>query len=292
MAPPRKPPESPLALGPALHWGQEALAQAGVEDARLTAEVFLAEALDLGRAQLYARPEQPLTSKQARSYARMVRRALRGEPLAYIVGHREFFGLDLIVAPGVLIPRPETELVVERALAWAQPREGEALIIADVGTGSGALAVSLAAHLPAARLYALDRSLEALNLAGLNSIRHGVASRVVSLHGDLLAPLPKPADLIVANLPYLTPAEMRALPRPLRYEPQEALYGGPDGLGFYRELMAQAPHCLRPNGAIIFEIGAGQGAAAQALARRHFPTATIYLWPDLAGRDRVVEVGT
>jgi len=141
-------------------------------------------------------------------------------------------------------------------------------------------------------LYAIDCSLEAVNLARRNAIRHAVASRVVPLHGDLLAPLPEPADLIVANLPYLTAAEMRARPRPLRYEPQEALYGGPDGLDFYRELMAQAPHCLRPSGAIIFEIGAGQGAAAQALARRHFPAANIYLWQDLAGRDRVVEVRT
>lgn len=278
-----------MELRGALTQAAAVLEKAGIKGARLDAEVLLAHALGLTRAQLYARLDQRLSPQDRERYQALLARRARHEPVAYIVGHRAFYGLDFFVDRRVLIPRPETELLVERAISMARARSLR--LIADVGTGCGAIAVTLAVHLPEATLYALDASPDALAVAEANCRRHGVEGRVRLLLGDLLSPLPQPVDLIVANLPYIPRGELRGLPRAIRdYEPLAALDGGEDGLEAIRRLLAQAGEHLRPRGAILLEIGADQGPAVVALARRHFPTARAEIAKDYAGLDRVVIV--
>jgi release factor glutamine methyltransferase len=275
----------------------EALAQTatrlrneGVESPRLDAELLLAHVLHVNRAVLFTWPDRRLTPKELTLYRELAGRRAHREPLAYIVGHREFFGLDFSVHPACLIPRPETELLVEHTLRLAQ-RLTTPPQIADVGAGSGAIAVSLAVHLPAATVFALDGSAEALALATQNARRHGVADRVHCLQGDLLAPLPRPVDLIVANLPYVTTEEWEGLPPEIRdHEPRIALDGGPDGLSLVRRLLATAALYVQSGGAILVEIGASQGQAATTLARHHFPRADVHLYQDYAGLDRLIVI--
>lgn len=276
---------------------REALAQAafqlenhGVESPRLDAELLLAHVLNMNRAALFAWPERRLTLKELTRYRDLVARRAAREPLAYILGYREFFGLDFEVGPDVLIPRPETELLVEQALRLARVRPNP-VRIADVGAGSGAIAVALAVHLPEAIVFALDRSPAALAVTARNAGRHGVSERVHLRLGDLLEPLSETLDLIVANLPYVTTAEWETLPPEIRdHEPRSALDGGPDGLSFIRRLLETAAPHLRPDGAILVEIGAGQGQSVLDLAARHFPQARVELVRDYAGLDRVVIV--
>jgi release factor glutamine methyltransferase len=276
---------------------REALAQAaqtlgnqGVESPRLDAELLLAHVLRVNRASILTWPERRLTPKQLTAFRDLVERRAAREPLAYIVGHREFFGLDFAVDPRVLIPRPETELLVERALGIArgiQPRPK----IADVGAGSGAIAVSLAVHLPSAVVYALDTSASALAVVAENAQRHGVADRVCCLRGDLLKPLPELVDVVVANLPYVTTAEWEALPPEIRaFEPRPALDGGGDGLAFIRRLFEAVCDYVRPGGAILVEIGSSQGRAVTELACGTCATAEVTLCQDYAGLDRLVVV--
>jgi release factor glutamine methyltransferase len=276
---------------------KEVLAQAaaqlrerGVESPRLDAELLLADVLNCNRAALFTWPDRRLTPKELTRFRELVARRAAREPLAYIVGHREFFGLDFLVDSRVLIPRPETELLVEQVMCLTQ-RMASLMQIADVGAGSGAIVVSLAVRLPRATFYALDDSPEALALVEENARRHGVVDRIHYLQGDLLAPLPAPVDLITANLPYVTTTEWQSLiPEIREYEPRAALDGGPDGLHLIRRLLAMAPSCLQPGGALVLEIGASQGASVAALARDYFPRAAVQIFQDYAGLDRVVVV--
>jgi release factor glutamine methyltransferase len=266
------------------------LAREGVESPRLDAELLLAEVLGVNRAAILAHPDRRLKPKELTRYRGLVARRAEREPLAYLLGRREFFGLDFMVDARALIPRPETELLVERALHLARRRPAPPRI-ADVGAGSGAIAVTLAVHLPQASVYALDDSAGALAVVAENARRHGVDSRVHCLQGDLLAPLPGAVDLITANLPYVTTAELETLaPEIQRYEPRAALDGGPDGLAFIRRLLATAGLHLQPGGAILVEIGASQGPAVVELARQHFPQGRVQLSQDYAGLDRLVVV--
>jgi len=277
------------------------LANQGVESPRLDAELLLAYVLGVNRAAILARPERRLTPKQLTHYRDLVARRGGREPLAYIVGHREFFGLDFMVDHRVLVPRPETELLVEHALdianrmaAQLAAQSAAPLRIADVGAGSGAIAVSLAVHLPGATVYALDDSADALEVVAENARRHHVADRVHCLHSNLLSALPGPVDLITANLPYVTTGEWRELAPEIRnHEPRSALDGGRDGLVLIGRLLATAGPYLRPAGAILLEIGAGQGSAVTTLARECLPQARVQLVQDYAGLDRlvVVEIG-
>jgi release factor glutamine methyltransferase len=273
----------------ALHWATEYL-QASSATPRLDAEVLLAHVLGWGRARLLSERQALLDTEQYARFEQLVERRAWLEPVAYLVGHREFYGRDFVVTPAVLVPRPETELLVERALAWARGRQGRPLTIADIGTGSGIIAVTLAAELPDAHVYATDLSTNALEVAARNAERHGVAAQVALLRGDLLEPLPEPVDLLVSNPPYTVLAEIDENVR--RHEPHMALDGGPDGLAMYRRLLAAAPAHLASGGALMLEIGATQGAAVAALARQHFPGATVTVRQDLAGWDRVVEIVT
>jgi release factor glutamine methyltransferase len=278
-----------MELRVALAQATTVLERAGLAEPRLDAEVLLAHALGLTRAQLYACLTQRLSPQDRERYQALIARRARHEPVAYIVGHRAFYGLDFLVDRRALIPRPETELLVERAVVIAQARSLR--LIADVGTGCGAIAISLAAHLPEATLYALDASPDALAVAEANCRRHGVEGRVHLLRGDLLSPLPQPVDLITANLPYVPREELQSLPPAIRdYEPLTALDGGEDGLEAIRRLLAQARGHLRPRGAILLEIGADQGPAVAQLAQQRFPMAKVDVIRDYADLDRVVVI--
>jgi release factor glutamine methyltransferase len=268
----------------------QALQNAEVDEARLNAELLLAYTLGLNRAAILAQPDRQLTPKELTRFRDLVARRVAREPLTYITGHREFFGLDFVVDARVLIPRPETELLVEHALRIARPLP-RLLEIADVGAGSGAIAVTLAVHLPHATVYALDASAGALAVTAENARRHNVAGRVHCGQGDLLAPLAAPVDLIAANLPYVTTGEWTDLLPEIRdNEPRAALDGGPDGLDAIRRLLATAVPHLRPGGVLLLEIGASQGSAVTSLARRCFPAADLQLHRDYAGLDRLVIV--
>lgn len=276
----------PSSVDVAIQQAVEQLQAAGCESPRLDAELLLAHVLGEERARLLAHPERALTAAEWERFAALLARRRVREPLAYILGHREFYGFDFVVDQRVLIPRPETELLVEQTLDWVQARwRGNALTVADVGTGSGCVAVALAVHLPQALIYALDASAGALEVAAANVARHGVEGQVRLLLGNLLEPLPERVGVIVANLPYVRSDELATLEPEVRdYEPRAALDGGPDGLGPMRRLLAQAPTHLRLGGAIFLEIGAGQGKAASELARRHFPQASVDVLPDYAGQ--------
>jgi release factor glutamine methyltransferase len=268
----------------------QTLSAAGCDTPRLDAEVLLAHVLGQDRAWLYAHPEYSLDPNQLGDYQALIARRAEREPVAYLTGHKEFFGLDFVVTPGVLIPRPETERLVEIALQMLEAgSSSETPAIVDVGTGSGAIAVALATHAPATRVVAADISAAALVVARRNAIRHGVAGRVDFLQSDLLASLKGPFHLIVANLPYLSRADLAAAPPEVaRWEPRLALEAGPDGLADIRRLLAMAASRLRPAGALLAEIGAGQGADVLALANQHFPRATVEIAQDYAGLDRVL----
>jgi release factor glutamine methyltransferase len=290
-----------LTIAAALCWARQRLEAAEIDSPALDAEVLLAHALGSERAVILAHPERTLTPAGAAQFRDLVERRAGREPLAYIIGHKEFYGLDFWVDRRVLVPRPETELLVERAVAWARARRpAGGLTIADVGTGSGAIAVAIAVTLGCqsrppgdVRIYALDCSLGALEVARRNAERHGVSDCVRLLAGDLLAPLPEPADLIVANLPYVAADELaRLMPEVSRHEPRQALDGGPDGLELVRRLLLEARSRLRAGAALMLEIGAQQGEAALAAALAAYPDAACAIERDLAGRERLLVVQT
>jgi release factor glutamine methyltransferase len=281
-----------MRLDDALAQATTHLANHDVESPQLDAELLLSHLLGTNRAAILARPEQQLPPELLTRYRNLVARRGDREPLAYILGYREFYGLELVVDPRVLIPRPETELLVEHTLKIASqmaypPR------IADVGAGSGAIAVSLAVHLPQCTVYALDNSPDALEVVTENALRHGVTGRVHCLHSDLLAALPGPVDIITANLPYVTTDEWQELPPEIRaHEPRSALDGGSDGLALIERLLTTAEPNLRLGGAILLEIGAAQGIGTTALARRYLPQTRVRLVQDYAGLDRLVIIET
>jgi release factor glutamine methyltransferase len=277
-------------IAQALSQASARLAAAGCDAPRLDAEVLLAYVVGRERAWLYAHPEYILSSSQLSAYDSLIERRARREPVAYLTGSKEFYGLEFLVTPDVLIPRPETERLVEIALEWLATSPAGDLIV-DVGTGSGAIAVALAVHIEHADVLATDTSSAALAVARNNAARHGVAARVQCVRADLLAPLAGTLRLIVSNPPYLTRAELdTAAPEVACYEPRRALDGGPNGLVVLERLLAMASWRLCPGGALLVEIGAGQGTQAYALARSHFPESNVEIARDYAGRDRVLVV--
>ncbi|MFC1979052.1 peptide chain release factor N(5)-glutamine methyltransferase [Chloroflexota bacterium] len=262
-----------------------------IEEPKLESQLLLHHATNLSKDKLYFQYNRELTDKEALLLDSLIQRRLKGEPIAYILGHKEFFGLEFQVDPSVLIPRPETELLAEKAIDFAI--QHNVSLIADVGTGSGAIATALAHHLPEATIYAVDVSSDALKTAQINCHKNDVSGQVQLLHGSLLEPLPEPVDLIIANLPYVKNEDWERLPGEIKaYEPKSALAGGTDGLDVIKELLAVAKDKLRPNGAILLEIGSDQGATAYKLAKKHFAGAQINLIRDLAGLDRVISITT
>ncbi|MEE8353247.1 MAG: peptide chain release factor N(5)-glutamine methyltransferase [Dehalococcoidales bacterium] len=263
------------------------LAEAGVDDPGFEAEVLLRDLLAKDRARFYLDIGDPLSPAQQAGLRRRIERRLDGEPTAYILGRREFYGRDFLVGPDVLVPRPETELLVEQTLAAA--REYQAPRIAEVGTGSGAVAVSLALELPSATVYATDLSPRALEVAAANCKRHGVAEQVVLLAGDLLDPVSVNIDIVAANLPYVATAE---LPRtvPVSREPRLALDGGNDGLDQVRRLCRQVAERQPGVSRLLLEIGQGQAGPLVDFLHRLLPGAGVEFFADLAGIDRVCSV--
>jgi len=276
-----------VTLKQVLSKAREILAANNIEDAPLESELLLRHTLKIDRVQLYLALDRELNPKQDETFWCLVERRLKDEPTAYITGHREFYGLDFHVDPAVLIPRPESELLVEKAINLVQQRP--VFTIADIGTGCGAIAISLAVNLPEARIYATDISAPALEVASLNCRKHGVADKICLLQGDMLAPLPEPVDLIIANLPYVMELE---LPRtgPVSFEPAVALNGGAAGLEKIRQLCQQVDGKLCPGGCLLLEIGQGQGQAVAALLQGLFPSAALEIIPDLRGIERVVNL--
>jgi release factor glutamine methyltransferase len=269
------------------------LADAGMDTARLDAEVLLRHALAVDRTRLFVMLPDPIPEEIAGPYDDLISRRVSGEPVAYLVGRREFMGLEFRTTPEVLIPRPDTEPLVEWALEWLERRPDAR--VADIGTGSGAIAVSLAAHLPASftgQIIAVDVSAEALEVAEANAdsvLTAELRARLVFVQGSLTDPLDGPVDLILANLPYLTPAQMEGNPN-LAAEPSLALLGGEDGLDLVRATVADLPRILEGDGAAGFEIDPSQAAATRALLQRIFPEAHTLVLHDLAGRERHVVV--
>lgn len=271
----------------ALADGRRRLIEGGIEDAHFEAEVLLREVLLMTRSQFYIDLERELSEDQVTAYRRLIERRLGAEPTAYIMGRREFYGRVFMVNQNVLVPRPETELLVEKALDIAL--DYVAPSVADVGTGCGAIAITLALEIPEATIYATDNSAPALRVARANCRKFDVTDRVFLLRGNLLDVTPLPVDIIVANLPYIREAD---IPRsgPVSAEPRMALDGGIDGLEHIRQLCRQAGSKLRPRGHLLLEVGQGQAGVVTILLRNLFPSARIETIQDLAGIDRVVSL--
>lgn len=299
---------TPLTWGAQLTWGTGAIQAAGSPTPKLDASVLLAHVLDVPRSVLLGFPERDLTTEQTAQFAALVRRRADGEPVAYLTGHKEFMGLDLLVDQRVLVPRSETELVVEAALAFVTERLGSPesadddaapaptgpvpdFLAADIGTGSGAIAIALARIEPRiGRVYAVDISPDALAVARHNADRLHVGDRISWLCGDLLDPLPSPVDLIVANLPYVGEASDEIQPNVAKHEPHLALFGAEGGLGHIKRLIAQARPKLKLQGALVLEYGFNQRAAIADLLEEAFPGAPVTFGQDYAGWDRFVVV--
>lgn len=254
----------------------------------LDSQILLAHVLDRSRAWILAHPETSLTSEQNKNIEAAASRLERGTPLPYILGHWEFFGLDFKVTPDTLIPRPETELMVENALAWLSqyPDRRHAL---DIGTGTGCIAIALAANIPDLLIIATDSSFPALQVACQNAVQIGVPQQIEYLQADLLPPVDFRFDLICANLPYIPTATLHNL-QVFGKEPDLALDGGQDGLDLIRRALALVPNWISIGGLILIEIESSLGGPALNLARAIFPQASIQILPDLAGLDRLLRI--
>jgi len=302
-------------IGQLIEWTRSFFAQKGVDQPRLEAEILLAHVLGLQRIDLYMAYEEVVSEEDRAAYRDLVRRRAGGEPTRYLVGTCEFMSLALKVTPDVLIPRPETEMlaeeVIRRARAAASSRsadDAQLLQLADAPatageptgpdiielcTGCGALAVSLAVHLPGARVTATDVSAAALEVAGTNAAAHGVADRITLLEGDLYDALDaadaRPADFLLANPPYVAEAEWEGLAPEIRnHEPRDALVAGPDGTECLERLVKGARAYLKPGGLLLVEIGEGQGRQAREMAEAARGLGDVEILKDYAGHDRVL----
>lgn len=275
-----------------IQWTTTYFKEHGIESPRIDAELLLAFALGLARIDLYLRHDQPLNPDELTRYRALVKRRAAREPVAYITGTKEFWALEMAVGPDVLIPRPETECVVEAILHFLKDDNSpQAPRVLDLGTGSGAIALALAQSLPTAWVTALDRSCRALAIADRNRRRHNLQDRVHLLAGDWLAPFSGSKarfDVIVSNSPYIPAGQIDQLaPDIARYEPRAALDGGPDGLACLALLIGAAPTWLSPGSALFLEIGYDQYPAVQRLAAESGAYRDIACRPDYSGKDRV-----
>ncbi len=273
-----------------LEWTTSRFDRAGLESPRLEAQVLLSHALGCSRVELYTSFDKPMGEDERAAFRALIQKRLRGSPVAYLVGEREFWSRSFRVDERVLIPRSDTETLIEAVLGAVEGGEGE-LDVLEIGTGSGAIAVTLAAELPRARVVATDISEDALEIARENAQRHGVAERVAFLHGDLLAPLGEATfDVVVANLPYIPTGDLERLQLEVRSEPLAALDGGAQGLDLLARVIADLGARLRDGGMAFFEHGFDQGQAVRSLLDDAGlgPASTIL---DLGGRERITVVG-
>ena len=267
-----------------LHDAAERLSGAGVDSARVDARLLLAGAMGISREQLIAAIRQP-TRAEAAKFQTLIDRRMAREPLAYITGHREFWSLDLEVGPGVLVPRPETETLVEAALSLF-PDRAAPLSVADLGTGSAAILIAVLKEFPKAQGKGFERAPEALRYARANLSTHGLSGRAEIIAADWNDAPAQQFDLILSNPPYIPRADIAALEPEVRlYEPHAALDGGPSGLDAYRALAGLLPKLLRPGGVVLLELGHGQAEQVKPLFR---DLGILRLVPDLAGIPRVL----
>ena len=286
-----------MILTQALRQSAHIFSRNGIENSHLEAMVLLQHVLKLSSAQLYTQPERALSQEEIRSLKELVERRLCHEPAAYIVGRKEFYGIDFYVDPRVLIPRPETELLVEAASEFAREHmnyissHGRPLRVGDIGTGCGAIAISIALNIPHSKVYATDISSTALEVARLNCEYHNVTEQIVLLHGNLLEPVPESLDVIIANLPYLVSSELANLsPEIIKFEPGIALDGGQDGLNHISQFLEQAGEKVNPRGCLLFEIGEGQDKAVASMVNSYFTRTGCSFLSDLNGIKRVVKI--
>ncbi|UCH51729.1 MAG: peptide chain release factor N(5)-glutamine methyltransferase [Chloroflexota bacterium] len=283
-----------MTLAQALQQSAHTLNSNGIDDSHIEARIFLGNITNLSPAQIYTQPERILSQEQEDNLQDLIERRLCHEPTAYIVKHREFYGIDFYVDSRVLIPRPETELLVDMALEFAKSSStytAKPILIADIGTGCGAIAVSLAVNLPHNKIYATDISLLALEVAKLNCKRHKVTSQITLLQGNLLEPMPEPIDLLVANLPYIKSSELATLsPEITKFEPRMAIDGGKTGLDYIYQLLQQARGRINNNGCLLLEIGQNQEKEITHLINSCLGKINPEFISDFNGIKRVVKI--
>ncbi|MHB0871394.1 MAG: peptide chain release factor N(5)-glutamine methyltransferase [Chloroflexota bacterium] len=281
-------------VGQLLAQAVDQLDQAAIPSPQDEARLLMAETLGSSRAWVIAHPEAEVPPDRRLTFLSYVARRAAHEPEAYIVGRREFYGLEFEVGPAVLIPRPETELLVDHALASADlllAAKGRELLAVELGTGSGAVAIVLAMRRPGLRVVAVEESEAALSMARANATLHNVADRIEFREGDLLDGVRERIDLLVANLPYIPTGEIDSLMPDVRdYEPREALDGGPDGTAVIRRALEQAVDLVDRPASLLFEIGDGQGDRLTAVARGLYPNAAVQILRDYAGLERILSI--
>ena len=273
-----------------IRWADERFKKEGLETPRLDAEVLLAETLGVNRVGLYTHYDQPLQPDELARFKKLILRRLKREPIAYILEKREFWSLSFKVTPSVLIPRPETEILVAEALKTLAQLDGKEISILEIGTGSGAISVALARELPAARVVATDLSAKALALAEENALQHTVRAQIQFLQGDLFQPLPKGSDfsLVITNPPYVPRGDFPSLMPEVRdFEPRMALDGGVDGLDFFRRALPRVGEFLNSGGWFLAEMGEGQDQKILKMAEKSPDLDSFESVKDLAGIRRV-----
>jgi release factor glutamine methyltransferase len=280
----------------ALNWSTDFLKDHHMDNPRLNAELLLARSMGIRREELYTRLHSQIKEEEQEALDAFVQRRVSGEPLQYILGHQEFWSFDVKVDSQVLIPRPETELLVEQALSiLGSTPFRKAPLVLELGTGSGAIAISLAREVKEMLIVATDVSEEALELARQNALRAGVEGKIAFVHGDLFNALQSskekgPFDVIVSNPPYVPRSDIASLAKEVRNEPRIALDGGEDGLDFHRRIISEAPAYLQAGGWLLLEMGQGQGARISALIREKADFLRPQILSDLSGIERVVKV--
>ena len=271
-----------------LHITSQELMKTGSPDAKLEAEVLLRHVLKIDRATMFRDLEENISEDNVTNIASLVKRRIQKEPLAYITGIKEFYGLMFEVSEGVLIPRPETELLVETAITKAKLLKKNEINIVDVGTGSGAIAVSLAVNIPNSNVIAIDLSKSALEIADENRRTHGMYSRIKLRLGNLLEPVTENIDILVSNPPYIRKDRLHSLQEEVLKEPMLALDGGEDGLRLIAELLTQARERMDSTSIILFEIDSDQGIEASKISKNTFPLGDVSVLKDLNNDDRAV----
>jgi release factor glutamine methyltransferase len=294
---PSKVPSDSWTILSLIQWTSAYFESNGIDSPRSTAEILLAHILEISRIELYLRYDQPMVSSELVRYKAFIRRRVRREPVAYIVGHKEFWSMPLIVNRQVLIPRPETECLVELALAEIPENRGAPLAwVLELGTGSGAIILALAKERPGHKYIALDQRLEAVMVSRQNADQNRLDTAVQFICGDWFSSLQASKaqfDLIVSNPPYIPSADIDGLqPEVAQYEPRSALDGGRDGLGCLKHIIETAPVYLRPGGVLVLEIGYDQAESVIQIANRRDAYDGISVEKDFSGLSRVVRMAT
>ncbi len=273
-------------------WIRDSLKALGIDDPSIEGEAIIRYSLSIDRAQFFSTLENRLSDREKNAIKELVNRRLSGEPLPYILMNRDFYGLEMYVDKHVLIPRQETELIVDKIVEIVKEGKHIPVKVADVGTGSGAIAVAAATQLPQIQVYATDSSKEALRVATLNCRQHNVGGQIQFFHGDLLSALPEPVDIIASNPPYIPTRSLKSIPQDVKHEPVSSLDGGHDGLQIIEKVLTSAPNYLNHKGQVLIEIGENQLTRVVKIAQRAFPEASITSDQDLLGFPRVVCITT